>query len=174
MLDINIKRLYHNDQTLAENIALQVHDAEKIVVTGVTGCGKSSLLKTFNLFNFDYDGDISFQDKKLSDYQPCQLRSDVIYLMQEPFLSEGIVSEILPEPFSFKCKKHLTLDENDILRLFDFFHLPKALLKKQVKQLSGGEKQRISLIQAFLLKPRILLLDEPSSALDSDTSRDIA
>jgi len=174
MLHIKIDKLYHQDLILAENIELQVNQADKIVVQGTTGCGKSSLLKTLNLFNLNYSGEIVFHNKNISDYQPCRLRSNIIYLMQEPYLSAGIVSDSILEPFKLKHKNHLTISQNDILALFDVFHLPQALLTKNVKQLSGGEKQRISIIQAFLMQPQILLLDEPSSALDKDTSRDIA
>jgi UDP-glucose/iron transport system ATP-binding protein len=174
MLHIKIEKLFHQALVLAENIDLQVNQADKIVVQGTTGCGKSSLLKTLNLFNFNFQGEIAFHNKIISDYQPCQLRGNIIYLMQEPYLPAGNVSDALMEPFNLKHKKHLDVSRHDILSLFEIFHLPQELLSKSVKQLSGGEKQRISIIQAFLLQPQILLLDEPTSALDKDTSRDIA
>jgi ABC-type iron transport system FetAB ATPase subunit len=174
MLDINITKLFHSENVLAEEIFLQVPKSEKILVSGNTGCGKSSLLKTFNLFNFDYEGEIKFNNKLLTDYSPHQLRSDIIYLMQEPFLPEGSVADIIPMPFTYKSKRHLELQESEIFRLFDIFQLSHNLYKKQVKQLSGGEKQRICIIQALLLTPSLLLLDEPSSALDRETSGIIA
>jgi ABC-type iron transport system FetAB ATPase subunit len=174
MLKINLTKLFHQDKILLKDVDLSVAKSEKIVITGTTGCGKSSLLKTINLFNFNYEGSIYLDDKPLSEYQPCRLRSKAVYLMQEPFLPEGKVKDVFAIPLSFKCQKHNELRFDRIEEYFDIFQLPLYLLEKPVKQLSGGEKQRIALIQALMINPAILLLDEPSSALDNVTSQTIA
>lgn len=174
MLDIKINKLFYQDKTLLKNVNLKTAPGDKIVISGPTGCGKSSLLKTINLFNFNYQGQISYRDKPLTSYNPCALRAQIIYLMQEPFLPDGKVKDVFSQALNFKCRKHLDIDQEMIKKLFSIFLLPEELLDKQVKQLSGGEKQRIALIQALILKPKILLLDEPSSALDRHTSAIIA
>jgi ABC-type iron transport system FetAB ATPase subunit len=174
MIDIRIDKLYFEGITLAEGILQTIHTGDKIVISGATGCGKSSLLKTLNLFNQSYEGEIIYEGKLLLEYAPCSLRNEIIYLMQEPFLSEGKVKDILSEPFTYHIRKHLVYDEQKVRDLLPAFHLGLGLLEKPVKQLSGGEKQRLALVQALLLQPRVLLLDEPSSALDKDTSLDLA
>ena len=174
MLNIKIDRLYYQDKILVENIELNVQEAQKIAVIGTTGCGKSSLLKSLNLFNLNYKGNITFKGKNLTDYPPCEVRRIIIYLMQEPYLPDGKVKNIFDLPFEFKCRKHHQINEKRIKELFKTFKLPELIIDKPVKQLSGGEKQRVALIQALCLDPEILLLDEPSSALDRQTSVAIA
>lgn len=174
MLEINIDKLHYDGKILAHNISFQVQDNDKIIISGPTGCGKSSLLKTLNLFNLNLDGNITYNNTLLTDYQPCHLRSEIIYLMQEPYLPEGKVIESFNEPFTFHCSRKKEFSESSLRQLLPQVNLDNEILSKRVKQLSGGEKQRIALLQAILLQPQILLLDEPSSALDKDTSATVA
>ncbi|MCB5278403.1 MAG: ATP-binding cassette domain-containing protein [Candidatus Cloacimonetes bacterium] len=172
MLKIMIKRLFYEDKDLLSNVDLAVQPAERILIVGQTGQGKSSLLNTLNLMNQNYDGKILFEGKDLREYAPYELRSQICMVMQEPFLGEGTVRDILQEPFHFSANKHNQNPkrEQQTLELFENFKLSASYLDKNTELLSGGEKQRIALIRILLLKPKILLLDEISSALDQKTS----
>ena len=172
MLDINIKRLYYGDKTLLTDLNLVVKPIERILIVGPTGMGKSSLLHTFNLMNQNYDGSIMFEGKDLREYAPHDLRSQICQVMQEPYLGEGSVEDVLQEPLSYHSNHHSNSKERRqrMLALFENFRLPESHLSKQAEQLSGGEKQRVALVRTLLLNPKILLLDEISSALDQNTS----
>ncbi len=172
LLRIRIKRLFYEDLELVSDIDLKVSSGEKILLTGSTGSGKSSLLNTLNLMNQNYEGEILFQGKPVTEYIPQVLRSQIVMVMQEPWLGEGSVSEVLDEALAFCTnKKRLDQDQNQrIHQLFKAFELPADYLQKKADQLSGGEKQRVALIRAMLLQPQVLLLDEVSSALDQTTS----
>lgn len=172
MLDINIKRLYYGDKTLLTDLNLVVKPRERILIVGPTGMGKSSLLHTFNLMNQNYDGSIMFEGKDLREYAPHDLRSQICQVMQEPYLGEGSVEDVLQEPLSYRSNHHSNSKERRqrMLALFENFRLPESHLSKQAEQLSGGEKQRVALVRTLLLNPKILLLDEISSALDQNTS----
>ncbi len=172
MLDINIKRLYYGDKTLLTDLNLVVKPRERILIVGPTGMGKSSLLHTFNLMNQNYDGSIMFEGKDLREYAPHDLRSQICQVMQEPYLGEGSVEDVLQEPLSYHSNHQSNSKERRqrMLALFENFRLPESHLSKQAEQLSGGEKQRVALVRTLLLNPKILLLDEISSALDQNTS----
>lgn len=174
MIDIKIEDLHYDGNVLVKGVDFFVNRGDKIVISGPTGCGKSSFLKTLNLFNQNYDGIILYRDEEIKEYSPCELRSEIIYLMQEPYLSDGIVDDILSEPFILHCRKEVEFRKEEAMKLLPELDFNQDVLQKQVKQLSGGEKQRLALLQAILLKPKVLLLDEPSSALDKKTSEKIA
>ncbi|NLK49374.1 MAG: ATP-binding cassette domain-containing protein [Candidatus Cloacimonetes bacterium] len=176
LLKIRIDRLYYGERNLVENIDLTVNKGDKILLAGTTGSGKTSLLNSLNLMNQSYEGEIIFDGRAITGCPPQFLRSRILMVMQEPWLGEGIVEDILAEPFCFAAvrKRGMKKDDKMILELFDLFKLPQEHLKKKAEQLSGGEKQRIALIRALIMKPEILLLDEISSALDQGTSRIVA
>lgn len=174
MLDLKITRLFYQEKELAQNIILQVLPGDKIIIMGPTGCGKTSLLKVMNLFNHNYQGEVFYHNKLIASYPPCELRREIIYLMQEPYLPEGKTEDVFSCTANFKCRKKTEFNDVALRELLNRFQLEEEILKKPVKQLSGGEKQRIALIQVLLLQPEILLLDEPSSALDGITSQLIA
>ncbi len=172
LLEISITRLFHGDLTLLRDLKLTVHKGERILIVGPTGKGKSSLLNTLNLMNQSYEGEIIFDGKTLQEYRPHLLRTRICMVMQEPFLGDGTVQEVLDEPLSYSAINSGDHDnrEGRIKGLFENFQLPLSYLDKPADQLSGGEKQRVALIRALLLRPQILLLDEISSALDQKTS----
>lgn len=172
LLSIDIKRLYHKDLTLMRDLSLRVQSDERIIIIGPTGGGKSSLLNTFNLMNQSYDGEILFEGIPLKAYPPQVLRTRICMVMQEPFLGEGTVQEVLNEPLTYAAIKSYDHEDRDLRTalLFESFQLPIKYLDKKADLLSGGEKQRVALIRALLLRPQILLLDEISSALDQETS----
>ena len=172
ILSIHIERLFYGKRVLLNDLKLKVENGERILVTGITGSGKSSLLSTFNLMNRNYEGEILFEGKNIVEYQPEILRSKICMVLQEPYLEDANVQEVLDLPLHYSSLKHRRLSDRQerIRNLFTSFQLPYEYLKKHTSQLSGGEKQRIALIRVLQLQPDILLLDEITSALDQKTS----
>ncbi|HNQ43234.1 MAG TPA: ATP-binding cassette domain-containing protein [Candidatus Cloacimonadota bacterium] len=172
LLSIELSRLYYADKELLRNVMLRVGTRERILIVGITGSGKTSLLSTLNLMNQSYEGSIYFQGKDIRQYPPELLRSRICMVMQEPHLGEGTVQDVLDEPLGYASLKHRDLSDRmgKIKALMKSFQLPESHLVKSVSQLSGGEKQRIALIRVLQFNPDILLLDEISSALDQTTS----
>ncbi len=136
-----------------------------IVVQGESGAGKSTLLKLLNRFCELDNSNIYFHDKAIKDYQIDKLRSSVIYLPQLPFMIEGTIEDNLTFPFSFNSNKEKTYHVEKAREWLFYFQL-RTTLQSEALKLSIGQRQRVALVRALLLKPEVLLMDEPCSALD--------
>jgi len=140
---------------------------EKNLITsimGESGSGKTTLLKLFNKMISPDSGDISYNNHLLKDFPPQELRSKVLMLSQTPIMFDGNIRDNLTIGLSIS-KKEIPSDDT-LIKMMHSINLTQAL-NDSCDKLSGGEKQRIALLRIILMKPDVLLLDEPSSALDS-------
>ncbi|MDD2331554.1 MAG: ATP-binding cassette domain-containing protein [Candidatus Cloacimonetes bacterium] len=177
MIQIDIRKLYYEDRVLLSEVQLEVRNHEKILIIGPTGSGKTSLLHTLNLMNPHFEGSILFHGKEIRSSSPQELRARIMEVMQEPWLDNGSVLDVLKEPLGYCVHRKKAARqqpdqewEKKISQYLSTFSLNESYLSKQVSQLSGGEKQRIALIRTLQFEPEVLLLDEISSALDQETS----
>lgn len=152
---------------ILKNISLSIEQGDFISVVGPSGSGKSTLLKLCSHLISPTQGAISFKGKDFNDYDPLVLRRSISYCFQTPYLFGDTVMENIHFPFSIRNRKP---DLSKIQELFSQFQMEEDYLNRNVKNLSGGEKQRIALIRSLLFKPEILLLDEVTSALDVDNT----
>lgn len=169
MIKIEDLTIRFGEQLLVESLDLQVHQGKKVVITGKSGGGKSSLLKAIAGLIKPAKGRIHIDNQLLEASSVWQLRNRIGYVAQEPDLSTGTVRQAIQRPFSFKSNQHLKENLTEIEEYFKRFFLSASLLDKDIDSVSGGEKQRIALICALLLDREILLLDEVTSALDPDS-----
>jgi ABC-type multidrug transport system ATPase subunit len=169
-MEISVNNLTHryNDQTLFENLSFQVRTGQKICIAGPSGSGKTTLLLTLMGLVAPTRGEIRIGAEPLTEKSAWQLRSRIAYVAQEPDLGEGVVIERIRRPFSYRANAHLEWDRRAVSDYCRQFRLSEKLLDKDISELSGGEKQRIALIIALLLRRPILILDEPVSALDQE------
>lgn len=135
-------------------------------IVGQSGSGKTTLLRLLNNLISAHYGEISFDSIPLDEIDPVQLRRKVVMLPQNPAIFSGNIKDNLLIGLKFS-QKPLAEDE----RLFEV--LKSVGLNKELHMdadlLSGGEKQRLALGRIILMEPEVLLLDEPSSALDEET-----
>lgn len=157
---------YPGGRPVLHGIDLEINENDLIVIQSESGTGKSTFLKLFNRFCDPVSGTILFNNKELYEYGIDDIRSSIIYLPQLPFMIEGTVEENLSFPFSFHANKAKKYDPEKALEWLDYFQMDVRPAHDALK-LSTGQKQRIALIRAMLLEPRVLLLDEPGSSLDS-------
>lgn len=166
---IEFENVYFNDgkKNILKDINLKVEHGDFISIVGPSGGGKSTLLKLVsNLIN-PSKGSISFKNKNIMQYSPIEIRQQCAYCYQLPYLFGNTVLENLAFPYEIRGKK---IDFNKINELLSLFKMDKDYIDKNVDKLSGGEKQRLALIRTLIFKPEILLLDEITSALDTDNT----
>lgn len=159
----NMKKIYPNGDGV-ENINIQVHEGEFVTMLGPSGCGKSTILRTLGGFLKIDGGEILLDDQAIQDLPPEKRPTAMVFQ-------------------SYNLWPHMTVYENLMFGL-KIRKVPKAVMQKEAdealklvgmegygkkypNQLSGGQQQRVAIARALLLKPSVLLLDEPFSALDA-------
>lgn len=114
-------------------------------------------------------GEIFFKGKSIKEHEPTEYRKKVSYFFQNAQLFDQTVRDNLAFPYEIRDEK---FNENQALRSLERVQLSSGYLNKPVKELSGGEKQRVAFIRNLQFRPEVLLLDEVTSSLDKD-NRDI-
>ena len=166
-----VYRMGDVDVQALREATLDVHDGEFLIVVGPSGSGKSTLLTriggmdrpTSGRVTFENDDISSFSDRQLTMYRRTQIGFVFQFYNLIPSLTAlenvQVAIEIVPEPVD-------AMEALDMVGLVDRAnHFPS--------QLSGGEQQRVSVARALASNPRLLLCDEPTGALDLETSRSV-
>ena len=169
----NLDFSYYDEKVL-ENINLEIKTGEIIGIIGLTGAGKSTLL---NLIcrNYDIDsGKIILFGQDIKKYNLEYLKKEIVFLSQKPgFFHDTIKNNILLGREDIKDEEILNaIKKSDALEFVE--KLPNKMdnyLEKDANNLSGGQKQRIAIARAFITKPKVLLLDDITSALDRKTEK---
>lgn len=150
-----------------------LHMGDRVAITGSSGSGKSVLLRTLALLDAPSAGQVLWQGQPIGGAQIPRYRSRVCYLSQRPALLDGSVEDNLRFPYSLKSNRHLTFDIAVVQRLLDRAGKAAEFLTKTAGDLSGGEAQIVSLIRTLQLDPDVLLLDEPTAALDPTSAQEV-
>ena len=154
---------------------IHVHTGELVGLFGESGCGKTSLLES--LFSAAFPGRVSFA-RALLDGEPLPRPGDELYRKVSycPQFSQTALNPKLrvKEHIRLTCKgNHIAEDREQIGEMLERLRLEEALLQRFPGQLSGGQMQRMVLLLCAIKRPKLLVLDEPSSAIDLITLRDI-
>lgn len=166
----------YGDQPTLNEISLDAPPGETIALVGSTGAGKSTVLSLLNRFYESNSGQITIDGIDIATLAKSSLREQLGYVTQEPFLFNGTVRENL------LLAKRDASDE-EIWTALEAAHaaiftraLPQQLetnVGERGVKLSGGEKQRLSIARALLKNAPVLLLDEATASVDSETERQI-
>lgn len=145
---------------------LRIHPQEITCIVGESGGGKTTLIKMLNCLISPDQGDIWYRGRNLKELDPVQLRREVVMLTQVPPVFPGSLRDNLLAGLDYSEKE--PVPDPGLIRALEDMKLRKGL-GEEASKLSGGEKQRLALARVLLMGPQVLLLDEPSSALDDDT-----
>lgn len=139
-------------------------------ILGSSGSGKTTFLKLLNNMISADSGKIEYKNKAIENYDPVNLRREVVMLPQNPEIFAGTIKD------NFKITEEIGdnyfSEDSDYREILKKVSLTKSL-NTAAENLSGGEKQRLALARIILLKPEVLLLDEPSASLDKKTEENI-
>ena len=152
------------DKTIIRNVSLAVNEGDYLTIVGPSGSGKSTLLKLCSDLISPTLGSITYNGRNLTAIEPESYRKEVGYCFQRPYLFAKTVRRNILFPYDIRGMKP---DMERIKLLFDLLHMPMEYFERHNGELSGGEMQRICLIRSLIFEPKVLLLDEVTSALDS-------
>jgi len=166
----------YQDQSTLENISIKAEPGQTIALVGTTGAGKTTVLSLLARFYEKDAGQILLDGYEIGSLNKNSLRSQLAYVTQEPFLFNGTVRENLElakrGASEEEIWKALTAANGDQFVRALPNQLDTNVGERGVK-LSGGEKQRLSIARALLKDSPILLLDEATASVDSETERQI-
>jgi subfamily B ATP-binding cassette protein MsbA len=165
---------YHADQPVLTRVNLHVKPGERVALAGTSGNGKSTIARLVARLYDVRDGKVLVEGLDVRDIKLKSLRSSIILVPQDPVLFDLTLRENLLYGNAEASQYEL----EQVARLAQLLHLIHRLpqgwdepLGPRGSRLSGGERQRVALARALLQRPRILILDECTSALDALTER---
>ncbi len=166
---IEFRNIYFKfkNKNIFKNFNFIINSGEKIIIFGKSGIGKSTLLNLLLGFKEPEFGAIFFNNEKITSQNIWNIRKQIAYVDQDIAIGEGNVQEIIFEYFSFTANYKKKFTPSELIALLKKFDLEPVILTKNISQLSGGEKQRLALVVALLLKRPVMVFDEITSSLDS-------
>lgn len=170
-------RYYKNsEETALDNINLSIKPGSTVGIIGSTGCGKTTLVSMIpRLYDAD-EGDILIDGINVKDYSLVNLRDGVGMVLQKNLLFSGTIAENLrwgnADATDSEVKEAATYAEADKF-VSTFSDGYDSVIEKGGANLSGGQKQRVCIARALLKRPKILILDDSTSAVDTATEKQI-
>ena len=168
MIEYKHVALRYTDTDILKDVNLRIEDGEFMVLVGPSGSGKTTMLKMINRLLEPTDGNIYMDGKRIKDYDERELRLSTGYVLQAialfPNLTVAENIALIPEMKGLDKERVAS----KTVELLEKVGLPASdYADRKPHELSGGEQQRIGIVRAIIGEPKILLMDEPFSALDT-------
>ncbi|MDO4458702.1 MAG: ABC transporter ATP-binding protein [Clostridia bacterium] len=165
----NIAVSFDGEQVL-KDFNLSIKDGEFVTLLGPSGCGKTTVLRTIAGFIDPDHGDVLFEGKKINDVPPHKRAVNTIFQRYALFPHLNVYDNIA---FGMRLKKKSEAEiKTRVHELLEMVNLP-GYAHRGISQLSGGQQQRVAIARALANEPKVLLLDEPLSALDLKLRKDM-
>lgn len=155
---------------LLEQVSLRLSPGDRLALSGPSGSGKTLLLRALTLLDPVDRGEVLWLDQPVHGLRVTEFRSQVIYLHQRPAFLEDEVEASIRAPFALRVNRARRYDRQQVVAWLGQLGRDPSFLAKPMRNLSGGEMQITALVRALALQPHVLLLDEPTAALDESTA----
>jgi|TARA_B100000073_G_scaffold82175_1_gene62673 putative spermidine/putrescine transport system ATP-binding protein len=159
---VGLKKFYGKTEAI-KGLNLKIKSGEYCCLLGPSGCGKTSLLRMIAGHEEISEGDILLGNKRLNGLTPANRGTSMMFQSYALFPHLSVLDNVA---FALKIKGMSKAERYDIAQKFIDMVRMSEFSNRLPDQLSGGQKQRVALARALITKPKILLLDEPLSALD--------
>ena len=164
--------LYDQNRWVWRQLDLHIAPGERVAITGISGSGKTALLRALAGLVPVSEGVIAYESRALQNWSMPDYRSQVGYLPQRPELGDGdTVEAVLNAPFAYRAHRRQHYPEAQMRDALRMIGRDESFLQRRIESLSGGEQQITALLRLLALQPRLLLLDEPTASLDRHVSR---
>lgn len=164
-IEANNLSFSYAEEPIFSGLDFFIFQGEKVAIVGANGSGKTTLINLFCGLLKKYMGLLKINNMELSSVSIRDLRRQVAYVTQNPYIFHGSVKENI-------CLGNLSTDSEDvesIIKLLGLEHLAERTEIEGGDDLSGGEKQKISIARALLKDSSVIIFDEPSNNLDEQT-----
>lgn len=155
-----------------DNVSFEIKNGETLGLVGESGCGKSTTGRTILRLLEPTEGQILFDGKDITTLRGKSLREirrDIQMVFQDPYASLNpmqMVGDVVSEPIMNFTNKSLKSLKSEVMDLLTKVGLPEDAYYKYAHEFSGGQRQRIGIARALALRPKLIIADEPVSALD--------
>ena len=180
MIDlIKINKFYNSGENklhVLKNVSLNINSGDFVAIMGESGSGKSTLINILGFLDKKFTGLYKFENVevgKFTDNKLSDLRNKSVgfifqqfQLIQNYTIAENVELPLLYQGKSYKYSREKALEALDLVGI-------KNQADKRPKQLSGGQQQRAAIARAIVHNPKFIIADEPTGALDSETSKEI-
>ena len=157
-------------ETVLDNMSLEIHDKEFITLLGPSGCGKTTTLRIIGGFETPDSGDVYFDGQRINDVPPYKRQVNTVFQRYALFPNLNVFDNIA---FGLRLRKcpdaEIKTKVKDMLAMVNL----RGFERRRVSTLSGGQQQRVAIARALVNQPKVLLLDEPLSALDLKLRKDM-
>lgn len=162
---------FYGDNSILNNCSFNVASGERLAIVGKSGCGKTTLIKILIGMFILQQGEIRYSDELLDEILLSDLYNQVGVVMQDPFFFDMSIKANLMLASPSATEIHL-IDACKAANILDFINTLEngfnSIIGENGVKLSGGQKQRLAIAQALIKQPKILFLDEATSAVDNN------
>lgn len=162
---VEVKQLFKqiDGKTILDHISFDVFEGEFLSVLGPSGCGKTTLLRILIGLDHQNGGEIYLDGREISKEPSSQREMGIVFQNYALFPNMTVLENV---EYALKIKKETSKDSTAIARRTLVQIGMEEQLNKKPSQLSGGQQQRVAIARTLALNPKVILLDEPISALD--------
>jgi spermidine/putrescine transport system ATP-binding protein len=159
-------------EVVLNNIELSINDKEFLTLLGPSGCGKTTTLRIIGGFQSPTRGDVFFDGARINDVPPHRRPVNTVFQKYALFTHLDVFENVA---FGLRMKKPAPGREEIAARVLEMLEIVslKGFERRGIASLSGGQQQRVAIARALVLRPRVLLLDEPLGALDLRLRKDM-
>ena len=161
------------------DVSFQIKEGETYALAGESGCGKSTLAKAVLKLVKPKSGEILFEGKNIFSQTKEEMKNypkDVQMIFQNPYSSlnpKMKIGDILKEPLDINTKFSSKEKKSLVKNILEEVGLPESSIELYPHEFSGGQRQRIAIARALILNPKLIIADEPVSALDASIQAQI-
>ncbi len=157
----------YEGKKVVSDLNFEIQQGEFFILVGPSGSGKTTILKMINRLLEQTEGNIYLEGKNSEDYNTRKLRFNIGYVLQQIALFPNLTVleniELIPEMKNWE-KRRRREKAKELMKRVGLN--PEKYVNRYPRDLSGGEQQRVGILRAIIFNPKILLMDEPFSALD--------